>query len=973
MATASDKSDKKISFKETLNLPKTDFPIRSDFKENDARMIARWEQENLFSTSFTHNKGAQKFILHDGPPFVNGPIHLGHAFNKILKDMIAKTRRMAGKHVPVTPGWDCHGLPIEIKVAQEYPHASRIELIAHCRSRAQYWSEMQCTQFKQLGVLMDWGHPYSTMSPGYESSIIRAFAQFCEQGFVERNFRTIPWCAHCQTALAAAEIEYKDRKDPSLYVWFALHPEARKKLFPLLEKPVGFLVWTTTPWTLPLNRAVALKPATTYDVLVLADGRYAIVAQPLKTAVAKLLGISDTAVMSIKSDDLIGARIAHPIVSGKFVPVIAEQGVSLQDGTACVHCAPGCGPDDYEMGIKNNLEIYSPLAPNGTYAADIEPAELAGMSIADAQGWVITHVQKTGSLVYKENIVHSYPHCWRCRNGLMFRATKQWFLSLHRHHLREKAIQALDQMSFLPETSKNHLRAALESRLEWCISRQRVWGVPIPALLCTQCDEALVTPELLKRVAAGISAQGIEYWDLVPLAELTHNARCARCGSCEFKKEQAILDVWFDSGISHYAVLKQFAELAFPADIYCEARDQARGWFQSSLLTSMALEGQACVRTIVTHGYTVDEKGQKMSKSVGNVIAPQEIINEFGVEVLRLWVASLDYADDLTVSRALFANVQEVYRKIRNTARFLLANLYDFSLESDAIDFDKLLLIDAYALHNLFLLHNDVRAAYERIDFTAVFHRLTDYCTNELSALYLDIIKDRLYVEQADGHARRSAQTVCWHILDTLTKLMAPILSITAEQISDHYQHNKKSSIHVQNFPESIDICRIMQHGVKTGLAAPIGYRSHNVLSEIEATNFVQQFEASWQLLLSMRAALLKAIEAQRESGAIKHSLEVRLICSFDDSLRKQLAFVDSLCERSGQPFVDFLREFLIVSQVELIKDTSGLVATTLPGLFAAVTRAQGEKCPRCWQYSVTTHEHHLCNRCTQLLAPSNK
>lgn len=950
-----------VSFKETLNLPRTDFPIKANQAEVQAVMLKRWAADDLYKKTFVANEGADSYIVHDGPPYPNGPIHLGHAYNKILKDIVAKSWRMAGKHVPVTPGWDCHGLPIEIKVAQEHPGVARAEMIALCRSYANQWIDVQREQFKQLGVLMDWDRPYLTMNYAYEAAILEAFAKFVAGGFAERNFKTIPWCATCKTALAAAEIEYKDRKDPSLYIWFGFDEPTTKRLFASLDKPIGVIIWTTTPWTLALNRAVAIKPETTYDVLALADGRYGLVAHALRSKVANLLSVPDQAVMSVKSDDLAKAQVQHPIVDQRFVPVIMDQDVSLQDGTACVHCAPGCGPEDYALALKNNLEIYSPLSAAGIYTAGIEPAELEGMSIADGQGWAIKQLQVTGRLLHKASIIHSYPHCWRCRNGLMFRATKQWFLSLSKASLREKALLALDSMTFLPDASKNHLRAALESRLEWCISRQRVWGVPIPALLCTQCDEAFIDQLLLARVIEGVRAQGVEFWHTASVSELTHNAKCAKCGSASFKKEDNILDVWFDSGISHFAVLTHNQQLRFPADMYCEGRDQARGWFQSSLLTSMVLEEQPCTRTILTHGYTVDEKGQKMSKSIGNVIAPQEIMDEFGVEVLRLWVSSIDYADDAVISRPLLSNVLEVYRKIRNTARFLLANLYDFDSSRDIVPVEQLLPLDQYALRQLFLFDARVRSAYEQSDFTAVYHAFTDYCTTELSALYLDIIKDRLYVERASGKPRRSAQTVCWHILDTLTRLMAPVLSFTAEQLADFYQGVSHESIHLQKFVAVSDVIEIVRTSSHN---ANLLNTIKNPGRQIERVTFALAWESGWAELLAIRTCILKAIEEQRAQGIIKHSLESHVTLHLDQPLRDRLVVVLAHIEASGQPFADFMRELCIVSQVTIAADKDALKETAVEGLLVTAQRAQGAKCPRCWQYDTQPAEQDLCPRC---------
>lgn len=963
-------SEKKVSFKDTLNLPKTDLPIHQKHQEFDAAMIERWEKEDLFHASWTHNEGADKYIVHDGPPYCNGPIHIGHAYNKILKDIVAKSRRMAGMHVPVTPGWDCHGLPIEINVAKQHPLAQRAELIAYCREYAHHWIAIQRTQFKQLGVLMDWNHPYLTMNHAYESAILRAFGSFVKQGYIERKFKTVPWCASCQTSLASAEIEYKDRQDPSIFVLFPLEAQSATKLLPQYQNDqISLLVWTTTPWTLPLNRAVAVRPNTPYTLLSI-DGELVFIAQARVGVVSKLFESKKIEILEeFMSEKLIGLFVEQPI-TGKNVPIIAGDDVSLADGTACVHTAPGCGPEDYEQALKHGLEIYSPLAPDGTYDGGIVPADLQGVSILDAQKIVVDRLREQGRLMYEGIITHSYPHCWRCRKGLMFRATKQWFLNLGHRSLQDDAIEQIDKMTFLPPRAANHVKAAVESRLEWCISRQRIWGVPIPALVCADCDAEYLTQELVQTVAEGVAQEGIEFWGRVDIAKLSHNGKCSNCGSSNLRKEFDILDVWFDSGVSHYAVLNNNPGLAFPADIYIEGRDQARGWFQSSLLTSVALEGRSCMRSILLHGFVADETGAKMSKSLGNVVAPIDVITKYGTDILRLWVASGDYVDDAVISETILNNLSEVHRKIRNTARFLLSNLYDFSIEKDAIPFEKLLLIDQYALRQLYLVSAQIREDYERINCTGAVHTLSDYCTTQLSALYLEIIKDRLYVERADGLERRSAQTVCWYILDTITKLMAPVMSFAAEQISDHYQTGKTRSIHLEDFARVPDICRItsdvIHHATPSAYDGTQQARLH--LGHEFSEQYCMQYDVIWAELINLRQIVLKEIELLREQGIVKLSLEARVTLAF---VGERAAWINSFFGSGASAraaLIKFLKEFLIVSQVEVLDAPVGLKQASLEGLFVLVERAQGNKCPRCWQYDTTQHEHHLCDRCERIV-----
>ena len=963
------KDKEKVSFKDTLNLPQTDFPIRAQAKKDDPEMITRWEHEDLFVKSFYHNEGHLKFILHDGPPYANGHIHLGTAYNKILKDVTAKYHRMTGQQVPVTPGWDCHGLPIELKVAQENkdkdlsPH----QLMQKCREYAQQWIDIQRAEFKNLGVLFNWSNPYLTMNFSYEADELRAFGIFVDKGYIERKNKTVPWCASCQTVLATAEIEYAERKDPSIYVLFPLEASAVAQLFPSLAgKQISLLIWTTTPWTIPLNRAVLVKPDAQYVVLE-ANGQYFAVAKALADPLCTLFGIKKNIVAEFDAEQLlqIKAQAHHPFVDDLLVPVLPSENVSVADGTAFVHCAPGCGPEDYEVGIKNKLEIFSPISPDGKYTFGIAPKELENMSVVDGQIWVIKRLAADKKLLFKNSIRHSYPHCWRCRNGLIFRATKQWFCDLEKHNLKEKTLTAIETVTTYPKQSKNRIYATVEGRLEWCLSRQRIWGVPIPALLCANCDYAHTSKAFIDKVATEVEKNGIEYWHNVPVeAIMPSGFLCPICESAEFKKETDILDVWFDSGVSHYAVLRTNPELGVPANMYLEGKDQSRGWFQSSLLTAMVLEGQPPMRSILTHGYTVDKDGKKMSKSLGNVVTPQEIIDKVGTDGLRLWVSSIDYGDDASVSDVLLKNVQEVFRKIRNTCRFLLSNLNDFDFHKDRVDVNELLLIDQLALQELFEFQEKVLDAYSKYDFTRVFHLLADYCSVHLSSFYLDIIKDRLYVEKRDGNKRRSAQTSCWYILDALTKLIAPILSFTAEQLSDHYQKDKTESIHLQQFAKLENVWRYIAQRYAQLTGVPYRLEAKEA---IEQEQKFKELENQWQQLKEVRSALLKAIELLREDGVIKHSLEADVRLFVDKE--KLPAIADFIAiKKEKQSAEDFLKEFLIVSHVSTQDNKDGLEETILPGLFAYVAHAKGKKCPRCWNWDITEHEHGLCRRCQSIV-----
>ena len=955
------------SYKDTLNLPRTDFPIRAQNDVFDPIVLQRWEVEDVYNKTFAAHEGKEKFILHDGPPYANGDIHLGHAYNKILKDIICKYERMNGKHVPCIPGWDCHGLPIELKVSAENPDAKGDALKVACRKYAARWIEVQKASFKKLGVLMDFDHPYATMDYSYEAAIVRAFGDFVKKGYIQKKLKTVPWCFSCKTVLATAEIEYEDRKDPSIFVKFPLQAQTVQNLFPDLKAhEISLLVWTTTPWTLPLNRAVVLHPTAEYQVVDF-NGSYVILAKDLVEKVGATIGIAGNVVGKLSASDLQGSLAQHPFIQNLHVPIIIDHFVSVTDGTACVHSAPGCGPEDYEVGLKNGLEIYSPLSVDGKYTQEIVPAELSGMSIVDGQIWVIRKLAELDKILFKSNIKHSFPHCWRCHNGLMFRATSQWFCNLAQHNLQERAVKAIDGISMWPAKSKNRFEATVEGRLEWCLSRQRSWGVPIPALICKDSDFVYTNPEFIEKIAQAIEKHGIEYWDTVSIEELMpEGLMCPKTGSTNFAKERDILDVWFESGVSHYAVLFNKPTQAFPADMYLEGKDQHRAWFQSSLLTSLVLEDKAPMKSIMTHGFTVDDKGRKMSKSLGNVVLPQDLVKRMGTDGLRLWVITNDIESDPIVSEKLLMNVAEVYRKIRNTCRFLLSNLYDFDAAKDLVSFDELSEIDRYALYQLAIIDFRIKRAYQDRDITALFHELADYFVKELSAFYLDIIKDRLYVERADGKKRRSAQTVCYYLLDVLTKLMAPVLSFTAELISDEYQKGKTDSIHLQTFASTELMKTIYKDSLYRSLEMPAA------LSELMDNSLYlstsELFDVGgWGTLRALRKTVLGALEVKREQGLIKHSLDAKVSLYIDDTYLG-IHFIEAFekaLQVSGSNLAEFYAEFFIVSQMSLEK--SAEATQVAPGVYVNIEKAPGEKCSRCWQWHIAISDD-LCTRCFSIV-----
>jgi isoleucyl-tRNA synthetase len=962
--------DTKVSYSNTLNLPKTDFPIRPNHLVDDSALREQWKTIGLINKVHITNQASTAFVLHDGPPYANGDIHLGHAYNKILKDIIAKSHRMMGYQVRVTPGWDCHGLPIELKVTKQ--DKTRQDIMRDCRVYAQGWVDIQREQFKELGVLFDWDNPYKTMDYSYESATVKAFAALWGRGYIIRKNKAVAWCASCQTTLASAEIEYKDRKDPSIYCRFDVVPEACLKLQEQVvldpQKPISCIVWTTTPWTLPLNRALMIHPQEQYVVLDMGSW-YGLLGQGTYESFKKIIQQEPVVLGAIAADVLHQVRVIHPFVDGLTVPIVTDLSVGLTEGTAIVHTAPGCGPIDYEVGIKNKLEIFSPVTDAGFYTDDVAPQELVGKSVADGQGLVIKMLSERNMLVHKGSINHSYPHCWRCHQGLIFRATPQWFINLEHENLRERALFALDTIIFNPRQGRSFLQATVSNRTEWCISRQRVWGVPIPALLCSSCKDFYSSPELFAKVIDGVAREGVEFWDRVDIKELIGETACL-CGARSWEKERDILDVWFDSGVSHTAVLAPVNN--YPATYYVEGIDQYRGWFQSSLLTGIALYNAAPMRGIVAHGFTVDERGNKMSKSLGNVVPPSALIEKIGIDGLRLWVASVSNDGDAVVSSKVLDNVAQVYRKIRNTLRFLLQNLNDYNHAQHACIFDNMHAIDRYALRQLYMLNYRTINAYKAVDITSIFHGLAQCCANDLSSFYVDIVKDRLYVEAADSASRRAVQTVLWYHLDTLLKICAPILSFMVDHIKK-YHDKSVDSVHILFFnklDELASLCGITHDHVITGDEVAWFAHMHEHFEKIisESATYKQIID-QWALVIKMREGILKAIEQQRATGVIKHSLEAKVTLCLHDG--KYFDAVQAVCADAvgaQQTVQEFFKEICIVSQVVVNSSADGLEEMELKGAFVGIQKSDGVKCPRCWNYTVSDDATGLCVRCKKLV-----
>lgn len=920
-----------MDYKDTLNLPQTDFPMKANLAVREPELLKKWDEMGLYGLLREKAKGRPHYILHDGPPYANGHIHLGTALNKILKDIIIKSRQMSGMDAAYVPGWDCHGLPIEHQVDKELGKKketmSLAQIRALCRRYAEKFIDIQRSEFQRLGVIGEWDNPYLTMAYYYEATIARELGRFFENGSVIRSKKPVYWCTSCRTALAEAEVEYADHKSPSVYVKFALTAKAAARFPELAGKQVYVLIWTTTPWTLPANLAIALHPEFPY-VAAEVEGEVWILAEGLLETVMATAGAKDYKVIrTFKAEELERLKARHPFFERDSLLILGSH-VTLEAGTGAVHTAPGHGREDYEAGLQYGLDIYSPVDDGGRFTKEVE--FFAGQFVFDANKAVIAKLEENEKLLAKAEIAHSYPHCWRCKNPVIFRATPQWFISMEKTGLRAKALEWIDRVQWLPGWGRERIHGMVANRPDWCISRQRSWGVPITVFRCSECGTYINSPEVFDHIVAMFEKEGADAWFTHPVEELLpEGLACPGCGGTKVEKEMDILDVWFDSGTSFAAVLEKRPQLGLPADLYLEGSDQHRGWFHSSLLAAVGTRDRAPYKTVLTHGFVVDGQGRKMSKSIGNVIAPEEIIRQYGAEILRLWVSAEDYRDDIRISQDILKRLSEAYRRIRNTCRFLLGNLYDFDPAAHAVEREEMEELDRFALHQLQDLIEKVRQGYERFEFHRVYHALHNYCVVDLSSFYLDILKDRLYTSAAGSTARRSAQTVMHTILNTLVRLMAPVLSFTAEEIWLRMDPGGEPSVHLQAFPE-------VDPGLRDGLLA-----------------------ARWEKILTLRNEVLRVLEAARRDKTIGHPLDARV----------RLALPPGMDEFAGSE--ELFRTVFIVSKVS-IEPEAALDAPTrgvdLPELKIQVETASGEKCERCWVRSDMVgqfaEQPTICDRC---------
>ena len=953
-----------MDYKSTLNLPKTDFPMKANLPQKEPERLAWWETEGVYQGIQQLREGKPLYLLHDGPPYANGHIHIGHALNKILKDIIVKSKSMSGFQVPYVPGWDCHGLPIEHQVTKQLgpkkKELSPVQLRTLCRDYAEKFVSIQREEFKRLGVFGDWEHPYLTMDRKYEATIVREFGKFVEKGRVYKGLKPVLWCTVDQTALAEAEVEYEQHVSPSVYVKFPCvqNPEllAGRNVLDIPSVAsltmVSVVIWTTTPWTLPANQAVCVHPDLDYVVFRVGQEAY-LVAEGLLDSFVKACRLEGGEVLGRKQGKALEGLLCHPPFSKRIVPILNGEFVTLEAGTGCVHIAPGHGMDDYLLVLHYNkpawlhllpdqkpLEILVPVDDAGKFTGDFP--ECLGQHVLEANDGIVDRLRQAGKLVGERKLEHSYPHCWRCKQPVIFRATHQWFVSMEKGNLRSQALQEIDKVRWIPERGRERIHGMILNRPDWCLSRQRMWGTPIPVFSCLDCRTPLADPKIIEHVALQVQEGGSDVWFSRTAEELLPpGTQCPACGGGALKKEQDILDVWFESGVSHAAVLKTRDPNWWPADLYLEGSDQHRGWFHSALLTSVTTDDRAPYRAVLTHGFVVDGEGKKMSKSAGNVVTPQEVIKDSGAEILRLWVASQDYQEDLRISKDILKQLIEAYRKVRNTCRFLLSNLYDFDATQHALPHEQLPELDQWALWRLRQLITNVRRGYEQFQFRQVIHEIDYFCSTDMSATYLDILKDRLYTFPANSPLRRGSQTVFLEIVTALAKLMAPILSFTAEEIwqvlpESQRGDNQVKSIHMADFP-----------------VAPVVFQH-------------SEKQAAWGYLLKVRSAVQLALEKKRREKVIGSSLEAKVSIQ---ALNPHVALL--------QQYLLDLPALFIVSCVD-VSPTSSLTATdewfvdSGLGLSIGVSQAEGTKCDRCWnvRQDVGGQPAHpaLCGRCVEAI-----
>jgi isoleucyl-tRNA synthetase len=910
-----------MDYKATLNLPQAKFAMKADLPKREPLFLKEWRDKDIYQLILEKSKGKTKYILHDGPPYANGDIHIGHALNKTLKDIIVKYKTMCGFDSAYVPGWDCHGLPIEHQLFRELGinkyQITQEEFRKKAFDYATKYVAIQREQFKRLGVFGDWQNPYLTLSPDYEESIVRSFSTLVKEGYIYRGLKPVNWCFKCETALAEAEVEYEDHTSPSIYVKFKLDNG---------QTDTYLLIWTTTPWTLIANVAVAVHPNFIYSYVKTEKGNLILAKDLLVNVLSQGKIEKYEVIKEVKGRDLEGLFYTHPLLSRQGRVVLADY-VSKEEGTGLVHTAPGHGNEDYLTGLKYKLEMVMPVDSKGNF--DSSAGDFEGLNIYDANKAILEKLEKLGLLFFNAKLQHSYPHCWRCKSPVIFRATKQWFLSIEHKELRKKLLKAIQEnIEWIPAGGRERIFSMVGLRPDWCLSRQRYWGVPLPALICNSCHEEFLDAKVIDNFASFVAKEGTDCWFKRNISDfLPGELKCPNCKHDTFSKGIDILDVWFDSGISCQAVLKKRKDLEFPCALYLEGSDQHRGWFQSSLIPAMAIDDKPPFHSVLTHGHVVDSEGRKMSKSLGNVISPQDIIKDYGADILRLWVASSDYNEDIRISKEMLTRLAEAYRKIRNTARFILSNLYDFNPDLHKINYGGLKKIDQWILFKLDQVLDSVGNAYKNFEFYKAYKGIYAFCNEDLSMYYLDMVKGRLYTYRPDSVERRAAQTVIYEILNVLARMMAPILVFTAEEIWQNMPRKKNdmaiASVHLLDWPQKNPL-------------------------------FVQQV-TELDSVMDLISEVAKALEEKRQTGLIGSSFDAEIILLTNDEFR--YTYLTSLKED--------LVEIFKVSQVNIVKKNNAK-------LTIIIQKAKGLKCMRCWNYSISVGKNKahpsICKRCLKAI-----
>jgi len=923
-------------YNNTLLLPKTDFPMRADLPQKEPIISERFISEGIYKKMREKNKNRPLYVFHDGPPYANGDIHLGHSLNKILKDFVVKYKAMSGYNAPFIPGWDTHGLPIENQTVKKLGvnrnTASPMEFRKICREFAEKYAANQNGQFRRLGVFGDFENPYYTLHSSFEAKQIEIFAAMLKKGYIYKGLKPVYWCPKDETALAEAEIEYGDDRCDSIYVKFEVTDD--KGLFKNLQGKTYMVIWTTTAWTLPGNVAISVGPSFTYAA-VSVNGENYIVANELVEQFIAACGITDYTIQAeFRGDELEYIKTAHPFLDRTSVVITGEH-VTIESGTGCVHTAPGHGAEDYIACLNyKEIPIIVPVDSKGRMTAEAGD-DLAGIKYSDAHKLIMDKLAADGNLLAVKNIAHQYPHCWRCDSPIIFRATEQWFCSID--GFRDQAIKAISEVKWIPAWGEDRMISMVRDRNDWCISRQRNWGVPIPAFYCNDCGKLLINENTLDRIANMFEKEGSDAWYKYDSSELLEAGTVCECGCGNFKKETDIMDVWFDSGVSHTSVLDTREDHRRPADLYLEGHDQYRGWFQSSLLTSVAVYGTAPYKTVVTHGFCVDGEGKKMSKSLGNGVDPADVLKEYGADILRLWVSSADYQSDIRISKEILKQLSEIYRKIRNTMRFILGNLGGFDPDANMVDFKDMLEPDKYALIRLNKLVDRVNKAYEDFEYHVVYHSIHNFCVVDMSNYYLDTVKDRLYTNPEAHISRRSAQSATYLILDSLVRLLAPVLTFTCEetwQFMAHRQCDNKESVFLNDIPT-----------VNTVYAD-------------------EKLEKDTEIVLLLREDIKKALENARAAKVVGASLEAQVILSFTEQAKKNNEWLYNLCLNEETA----LKEMFIVSAVKVDKVSENVYPSlAYEGISIEIKPAGGTKCERCWIYG-EVNENTLCPRCQAVI-----